>query len=59
MVAKIRNEYKEQKIHLYHPICFCYARRPKEPDTEDEPAVPLSTEASTTAGAEETHTSSK
>jgi hypothetical protein len=30
LVAGIRNEFKEQKIHMYHPICFCYARKPED-----------------------------
>lgn len=31
LVAEVRNEHKEQKIHLYQPVCFCYARKPEDP----------------------------
>jgi hypothetical protein len=30
-IAEVRNEMKEQKIHLYERVCFCYARKPEEP----------------------------
>lgn len=28
LAAEVRNEQKEQKVHLYQPVCFCYARKP-------------------------------
>jgi hypothetical protein len=28
LIAEVRNEQKEQKVHIYHPVCFCYARKP-------------------------------
>jgi hypothetical protein len=31
LVAEARREMKEQKIHLYERVCFCYARKPEEP----------------------------
>jgi hypothetical protein len=35
LVANVRKEQKEQKVHLYHPVCFCYARKPpREEHTE-------------------------
>ena len=30
LVAEVRNEMREQKIHLYERVCFCYARKPEE-----------------------------
>jgi hypothetical protein len=31
LIAEVRSEMKEQKIHLYERVCFCYARKPEEP----------------------------
>jgi hypothetical protein len=31
LIAQVRTEMKEQKIHLYERVCFCYARKPEEP----------------------------
>jgi SAM-dependent methyltransferase len=28
-VAQCREEMKEQKMHIYVPVCFCYARKPE------------------------------
>jgi hypothetical protein len=28
LVAQIKNEFEEQKVHLYQQVCFCYARKP-------------------------------
>jgi len=28
LVAQVREELREQELHLYQPVCFCYARRP-------------------------------
>jgi hypothetical protein len=32
LVAEARNEMNEQKVHLYEPVCFCYAKKPEEPE---------------------------
>jgi len=53
LVAGIRNEYKEQKIHLYHPVCFCYARKPEDPNVDGEMGKASSAEATT--GADKTN----
>jgi hypothetical protein len=50
LVAGIRNEYKEQKIHLYHPICFCYARKPEGQASAGTSSTAASTETATTVG---------
>ena len=28
LIADVRKEYRDQKIHLYLPACFCWARKP-------------------------------
>jgi len=35
LVAEVRKEFREQKVHLYLQCCFCYARKPEEPERED------------------------
>ena len=30
LIAEARNELKEQKVHLYQRVAFCYARKPEE-----------------------------
>jgi hypothetical protein len=30
LIAQVRTEMKEQKVHLYERVCFCYARKPEE-----------------------------
>jgi hypothetical protein len=35
LIAEVRKEFREQKVHLYQPCCFCYARKPPEPELED------------------------
>jgi hypothetical protein len=30
LIAQVRTEMKEQKIHLYERVCFCYARKPDD-----------------------------
>jgi hypothetical protein len=50
LVAGIRNEFKEQKIHLYHQLCFCYARKPESSNPGGEPGTASSTEAATATG---------
>lgn len=47
LVADVRKEQLEQKVHLYQRICICYASKPAEPPQDD---VPPST-AQSTAGA--------
>jgi hypothetical protein len=29
-IAEVRKEWKEQKVHFYLPICFCYAKKPHD-----------------------------
>jgi hypothetical protein len=36
LVAEVRNEQNEQKVHLYQPICFCFARKPPRDEPVDE-----------------------
>lgn len=31
LVAEARNEMRDQKVHLYAKVCFCYARKPEVP----------------------------
>src|ERR1700749_4184859 len=31
LVAETSNEFREQKVHLFKQICFCYARKPEKP----------------------------
>jgi hypothetical protein len=31
LVAETSNEFREQKVHLFQQICFCYARKPEKP----------------------------
>jgi hypothetical protein len=28
LVAEVREEHKQQKVPLYYPVCFCFARKP-------------------------------
>jgi hypothetical protein len=30
MIAEVRKEFRDQKVHLYQQVCFCYARKPGE-----------------------------
>jgi hypothetical protein len=32
LLAEARKEFRDQKVHLYQQCCFCYARKPEEPD---------------------------
>lgn len=34
LIAEVRKEFRDQKVHLYQPCCFCYARKPEEPEVE-------------------------
>ena len=36
MIEKARNEMKEQKVHLYLRVCFCYARKPEDAQEGEE-----------------------
>jgi hypothetical protein len=36
LIAEVREEFRDQKVHLYQQCCFCYARKPEEP----EPTIP-------------------
>jgi len=38
LLAKVHSEYKEQKTHLYLPVCFLWARKPGGPETGSESA---------------------
>jgi hypothetical protein len=29
MIAEVRKEFRDQKVYLYQPCCFCYARKPE------------------------------
>jgi hypothetical protein len=29
LLAEARKEFRDQKVHLYLPCCFCYARKPE------------------------------
>jgi trans-aconitate methyltransferase len=39
LITKVRNELKEQKLHFYQPICFCYAKKPGLPPRKDVPTA--------------------
>jgi hypothetical protein len=30
LIAEVRKEFSDQKVHLYQQVCFCYARKPEE-----------------------------
>ena len=30
LIAEVRKEFRDQKVHLYQQCCFCYARKPEE-----------------------------
>ncbi len=36
LIAQSRKEMREQKLHFYQPICFCYAKKPGSLPTEVE-----------------------
>jgi hypothetical protein len=36
MIAEVRKEFRDQKVNLYQQCCFCYARKPEEPELEDQ-----------------------
>jgi hypothetical protein len=48
LIAQVRKEMRDQKLHFYQPICFCYAKKPGNLPTEVEPKP-----VATAAGAEE------
>jgi hypothetical protein len=35
LMAEARKEFRDQKVHLYQQCCFCYARKPEEPQPDD------------------------
>jgi len=35
LVAQVKEELKQQKIHTYQPICFCWARKPEAMQDDD------------------------
>jgi len=45
LLAHVRNEHKEQKVHLYQQICFAYARKPQEVREDDPTAATPAAEA--------------
>ena len=36
LLAEARKEFRDQKVHLYLQCCFCYARKPDEPEPEQD-----------------------
>jgi hypothetical protein len=38
-IAEIRKEMREQKVHLYQPVCFCYAKKPGRLPMEQSPTT--------------------
>jgi hypothetical protein len=36
LIAQVRAEMKERKVHLYERVCFCYARKPEEQKAQGE-----------------------
>jgi hypothetical protein len=35
LIADVKKEWKEQKVHCYQQVCFCYAQKPPEIRQED------------------------
>ena len=31
LIEDTMNEFREQKLHLYQQVCFCYAKKPQKP----------------------------
>ena len=48
LIAQVRKEMRDQKLHFYQPICFCYAKKPGNLQTDVEPKP-----APATAGTDE------
>jgi hypothetical protein len=41
LIEEARNELKEQKVHSYLRICFCYARKPEDAQGEEDVPGPV------------------
>jgi SAM-dependent methyltransferase len=39
LIAQVKNEMREQKIHFYQPVCVCYAKKPGLLAAEDSRAA--------------------
>jgi hypothetical protein len=51
LIAQVRKEMRDQNLHFYQPICFCYAKKPGTLPTKVEPEP-----APAAVGAESTQT---
>jgi hypothetical protein len=55
LIAEVRKEMREQKLHFYQPICFCYAKKPGKLSTENSPTTVPVTVPETALQPEDVH----
>lgn len=47
LIANARNELKEVRYNIYHPACFCWARKPTEGEGAEDTVMEQSTTTET------------